>query len=161
MLKAIKNSLENHNYENVLKLAEFLHDEYSNYYSGLAYFHLNSFKISLSYLVKMENHLPSLALVAKCHYNLHEYMEAEYTCKKYFTESLELENSAQIWELLGKIQKRLNRFQEAIESFTKALELEPYLWTSFQELVQLGVEREWPLLKNSKKNTAIVKRKQV
>ena len=165
MINAIKSSLANHNYLNVLKLSELLCDEYSYYYAGLAHFHLKSYRIAVSILGKQENHLPSIFLSAKCHFYLLEYAQSEHCCKQ-LLDAPDREDDgqvAQIWELLGKIQKRLNRNTEALHSFTNALELDPFLWTSFQELVHLGVEAEWPLQKDVKKtgHVAIIKRKQV
>lgn len=152
MIKAIQSSLANHNYNNVLKLSEIMNDEYSNYYTGLAYFHLQEFKTAVYYLEKMENHLPSLLVGAKCYFKLNEYMQVEKMCKEY----LEIEECGDVWELLGISLKRINRREEAIKSFEKALELEPYLWTSFQELVQLGVEREWPIVKDQVKRKHVI-----
>jgi tetratricopeptide (TPR) repeat protein len=90
----------------------------------------------------MENHLPSLGLEAKCLFKLREFRKVDKKCSEY----LEKEESGHVWELKGLAQKRLNLLEEAKKSLEKALVLEPFLLSAFQELVGMGVEREWPIV---------------
>jgi tetratricopeptide (TPR) repeat protein len=144
MIKGIQSSIDNNNYENLKLLAEIINDEYKNYYLGLAYYHTFEYKKSLYYLEKMENHLPSLLIEAKCLYKTREFKKVTEKCAEY----LEKEESGHVWELKGLAQKRLNLLQEAQKSLEKALELEPFLLSAFQELIEMGVEREWPIVLN-------------
>ncbi|RHY19021.1 hypothetical protein DYB36_013449 [Aphanomyces astaci] len=40
--------------------------------------------------------------------------------------------------LLGRVHRRLHRTDQAIECFTESLKLDPFLWSSFENLCELG-----------------------
>ena len=94
-------------------------------------------------------------LLARCCFDLKKFGEAEEailskfslfeskTASKFVVSIEELvqeygESASFVAQLLGQISVRTERVSRAVDYFSKSLKLNPFLWSSFEALVQLG-----------------------
>lgn len=159
LLKAVQNSLNHCNYENALFLcsrAESLcpRRPEAMYYRALSLFQEGQPMAAYGLLVLSENiktglHLSSAFLLARVCFELGKLQEAERllvdllsrldSCVSADIHKLIPQvDPAEAYHLLGRIQRRTNRTQNAIVSFQRAFELNPLAWESFKELCELG-----------------------
>lgn len=147
---SIWHCLNNYDYKNAIFLAERLHAELDNsetlYLLATSYYR-NGEKEKTFYTLKSKANLSSQCryLLALCAYDLERYAEAEaaLTENTKGTNLNELtaeygDQASFVHLLLGKIANKTERKNIAIESWSKALEVNPFLWSSFEELCKIG-----------------------
>lgn len=160
LLKEIVSCLLGFNYSNGAFLASLLRLAYPTrneplYYHGLCVFYEQKYAAVVSLLSQNTNeeYAPIVYLLAQAYFALEQYSLAEHALKRVLallseTAKNEVEPSlldphaslslAQVHAFLGRVQRRVNRSQDATASFKESLKLNPTLWSSFQELCQLG-----------------------
>jgi len=152
--------LQNYAFSDAIFLAERLHSEEGSEASLhlLASCYFQSGKASASYSL-LSNH-PGTSekyrfLLARVCMDLKKYAEAEEALLSAFSKfdsrmtstftittrdlvSQYGESASFVAQLLGQINLKTERTTKAIEFFKMSLELNPFLWSSFEALVQLG-----------------------
>ena len=152
-------ALNNHSFKDAIFLAERLYWEARNEESLhlLATCYYRSGKTAAAYSVLTKSFVSAKSstlrlLTARCCFDLKKFTEAEEALISHMTTAdhrsyvasleeltLEYEESAAfVSQMLGHIAAKTEREAKAIEYFKISLKLNPFLWTSFEALVQLG-----------------------
>ncbi|XP_044758118.1 cell division cycle protein 27 homolog [Coccinella septempunctata] len=147
---SIWHCLNNYDYKDAIFLAERLHAEIDNnetlYLLATSYYR-NGEKDKTFYTLKSKSNLSSQCryLLGLCAFDLEKYAEAEAVLKDNIKGTNLNDLTAEYGDqasfvhlLLGKIANKTERKNNAIESWCKALEVNPFLWSSFEELCKLG-----------------------
>jgi len=155
-------SLNHYAYDDAIFLAERLHSEIGSdetlYLLATCYYRAS--KPIAAYKILSKKQFKSSEcrlLLAKCCCDLKKYEEAEKTLMyKWKTDKKssstkgaltvdELithfnESASFVSQLLGLICSKTERITRAIEYYKKSLKINPFLWSSFEKLIQLGVK---------------------
>eukprot|EP00933_Yihiella_yeosuensis_P042419 TRINITY_DN36995_c0_g1_i1.p1 TRINITY_DN36995_c0_g1~~TRINITY_DN36995_c0_g1_i1.p1 ORF type:complete len:757 (+),score=108.29 TRINITY_DN36995_c0_g1_i1:75-2345(+) len=108
----------------------------TRYLLGLAYFHNQ--EISRAQFHLEDNKLPEARyLMAKCLFELKRYTQAEDALVSYSSHCLgilpsNVVNGAAGLFLLGQVQERLERREQAVECYKHCLELSPFMWEAYE-----------------------------
>ncbi|KND02285.1 anaphase promoting complex subunit CDC27 [Spizellomyces punctatus DAOM BR117] len=150
--KLVQTSIEHHDYENAIFLAErfvacYPQNPRATYLHAKAYFHSNRHHVAYR-ILEGQNYLLSKYLFARCCIDLDELQEGEQALR-YIIQTIDSSGSTigeleleHVYCLLGKICRRAGKKGEAIKAFKKALELCPFLWNAHQNLCELGSSPE-------------------
>ena len=157
--EAIYNSLQGFLYSNAVFLAERLYAACANpenlHLLGTCYYRSGLPKRAIGLLKDNIRTEATRYLLAVCYYEIGQFAEAETAllADARLGEPGDVPNGAQGLHLLGMIARytrytiwlccltlrsKGGRTARAIQYFRKALELDPFLWTSFEELCDLG-----------------------
>lgn len=147
---SIWHCLNNYDYKDAIFLAERLHAEIDNnetlHLLATSYYR-NGEKNKTFHTLKSKSNLSSQCryLLGLCAFELEKYAEAEAVLKENIKgtnlNELTLEYGDQasfVHLLLGKIANKTERKTSAIELWCKALEVNPFLWSGFEELCIVG-----------------------
>ncbi|XP_057652608.1 cell division cycle protein 27 homolog [Diorhabda carinulata] len=154
---AIWHCLNNYNYPDAIFLSERLYAEVNTeeslYLLATAYF--RSGKCDHAYYILKDrtgNSAQCRYLLGTCAYELEKYAEAEATILENCTTGNNLDDEDLVKEfgdqacfvflLLGKIAAKTERKNRAIEAWKKALKLNPFLWSGFENLCKIGEKKD-------------------
>jgi len=141
LIEAIKNSLSYELYSNAAFLAERLYAEMPNESAKLllAESYLGENKIHKAYYILKASIVPlnryKFAMIC---IKLQKYSEAEKALIGHSGEGDEVAGGAAGYYLLGIISQKQGKQKQALEFFTKAIELDPTLWIAFEKICKLG-----------------------
>ncbi|KAJ3038716.1 hypothetical protein HDV00_000376 [Rhizophlyctis rosea] len=151
--------LEHQDTETALVLAERLAAAYPTYNEppyliAKAHLHAGAPHIAARALERQTSYPPSRFLYAYCCYSLERQEEARRELQILKSQAdkdgrIEWEapggsklKLSQICSLIGKVERRMANVQNASDSFTKALQLDPLLWSAYQNLCEMGKAAE-------------------
>ncbi|XP_075257253.1 cell division cycle protein 27 homolog isoform X2 [Convolutriloba macropyga] len=153
--------LDNFDHENACFLAERVHAEINSEDSLkllASCFYRNGEFFKAYHLLKNNDHHSSSSLkflLAQCCFQMKKYTEAEsiLTCNSLFRkDSVPLDeiirefgsSAAFALSMVGDINRLSCRYQQAKEFYKKSLALNPFLWSSFQHLSEMGLLLDRP-----------------
>ncbi|TMW60581.1 hypothetical protein Poli38472_000623 [Pythium oligandrum] len=145
----IQHYLELHLHDNAIFLAERLvaHNRAEENLLQLATCYYRAGKVARAIAVLENAKRPeNRYLLALCCFQQNKLVEAENALQSgesrpYMGNTISIENvpnGAAGMYLMGRICRRANRRQQAIDYFTKALEMDATLWSAYEELCDLG-----------------------
>ncbi|ESO09568.1 hypothetical protein HELRODRAFT_190557 [Helobdella robusta] len=150
---AIVQCLNLYNYADAAFLSERLYAEVANaealYLLGSCYYHMKKpWKVYMLLSSHRSKSPDCRYLFAKSCFDLEKYSEAELAILEtnfdFGTRNLDMvitdfgENASFALSLLGHIYHKTERKSQAIECFQASLKLNPFLWSSFEMLCELG-----------------------
>ncbi|KAJ3053725.1 hypothetical protein HK097_003533 [Rhizophlyctis rosea] len=167
-VKAILSSLEHDETDNAIILAERFAAARPNrkepmYLMAKAHALAGAKNVAVQILEQQLNYPPARFLYARCCFELDRLADAERALQtlveqaKYGLDKVSgpwlgktLEIS-QVQFLLGKVQRRMSNFVKAKQSFDAAFNLDPLLWSAFQNLCELDLEPTGTFKKSKKR----------
>ncbi|KAJ3410603.1 hypothetical protein HDV05_003553 [Chytridiales sp. JEL 0842] len=143
----IQQSIQTHQYSNAIFLSERLvasspHHPVSHLLLAKSYFHAGKKQVAYNVLKGCLDP-ESMYLMGVCCFELGKLQEAEKSLMALLEQQPRIDDAysidmSAVYCMLGQICRKENRTEQAQRHFQESLKLNPFMWTAFENLCQLG-----------------------